>query len=134
VIDKDGNESLDPQAFYDGGALLPFGGHKGYCLSLMIELLGGGLSGGHPSTSSRYLRGNGTVLIVMDPEFFVPRDSFFQDISESKNRIANTARVKPDQPVLLPGDVENLQRQKNQPVIAISSAIWQSILELEKSL
>lgn len=134
VIDKDGNESLDPQAFYDGGALLPFGGHKGYCLSLMIELLGGGLSGGHPSTSSRYLRGNGTVLIVMDPEFFVPRDSFFQDISESKNRIANTARVKPDQPVLLPGDVENLQRQKNQPVIAISSAIWQSILDLERSL
>ena len=134
VIDKNGNESLDPQAFYDGGALLPFGGHKGYCLSLMIELLGGGLSGGHPATSSRYLRGNGTVLIVMNPEFFVPTNSFLQDISESTSRIGETAPVKAEHPVLLPGEVENIQRQRNQPKIAISKAIWESIVELEQSL
>ncbi len=134
VIDKEGRESLEPQAFYDGGALLPFGGHKGYCLSLMIELLGGALSGGHPATSSQYSRGNGTVLIVTDPKFFVSGDEFARDISESVTRIKKTIPVNPTQPVLLPGDVENLQREKNHPQIAISRAIWESILELDKSL
>jgi uncharacterized oxidoreductase len=134
VIDKDGKESLDPQSFYDGGSLLPFGGHKGYCMSLMIELLGGAISGGHPSTSTRFTRGNGTVLIVMDPEFFVPRESFEKDISESISKIRNTPPIKADSPVMLPGDVENFQRRKNQPEITISKAIWESILELEESI
>lgn len=134
VIDKDGRDSDDPQSFYDGGALLPFGGHKGYCLSLMIELLGGALSGGHPATSSRYSRGNGTVLIVMDPEFFVPEADFSQDITESVARIRNTTPTNSAQPVLLPGDVENIQRQKNQPEIVISKVIWESIVELSSTL
>ena len=134
VIDKNGVESLDPNAFYEGGALLPFGGHKGYCMSLMIELLGGALSGGHPATSSRYQRGNGTVLIVMDPEFFVPTDSFAQDIAESAVKIKGATPADPNRPVLLPGDVENLQRGKNQRGISISQAIWESIIELEKQL
>ena len=134
VIDKNGVESLDPNAFYEGGALLPFGGHKGYCMSLMIELLGGALSGGHPATSSRYQRGNGTVLIVMDPEFFVPTDSFAQDIAESAVKIKGATPADPSRPVLLPGDVENLQRAKNQHGISISQAIWESIVELEKQL
>ncbi len=134
VIDKNGVESLDPNAFYEGGALLPFGGHKGYCMSLMIELLGGAISGGHPATSSRYERGNGTVLIVMNPEFFVPADSFAQDIAESAARITSTTPAHENKPVLLPGDVENLQRAKNRGGISISSPIWESIIELEKRL
>lgn len=134
VIDKDGNESLDPNAFYEGGALLPFGGHKGYCMSLMIELLGGAMSGGHPSTSSRYQRGNGTVLIVMDPNFFVPTDSFSQDISESAAKIRAAIPANSSRPVLLPGDVENSERAKNQHGISISQPIWESIIALEAQL
>jgi len=134
VIDKDGNESLDPNAFYDGGALLPFGGHKGYCMSLMIELLGGALSGGHPSTSARYERGNGTVLVVMDPNFFVPKDSFLQDISESAAKIRGATPANSSRPVLLPGDVENQQRAQNQHGISISKPIWDSIISLETQL
>ncbi len=134
VIDKNGIESLDPNAFYEGGALLPFGGHKGYCMSLMIELLGGAISGGHPTTSSRYQRGNGTILIAMNPEFFVPGDSFAQDIAESVAKISRTTPSDISKPVLLPGQIENIQRAKNQGGISISSPIWESIVELEKGL
>ena len=38
AIDKDGNPTTDPHAVAQG-ALLPFGGHKGYALSLMSALL-----------------------------------------------------------------------------------------------
>ncbi len=52
AIDADGNETCDPQAAL-GGALLPLGGygvdnggHKGYGLGLLVDILCGVLSGG----------------------------------------------------------------------------------------
>ena len=45
LVDSDGEPSNDPAAFYDGGALLPFGAHKGSGLSVMIQLVGGALGG-----------------------------------------------------------------------------------------
>jgi len=51
LIDSDGNPSTQPSDFVNGGALLPLGGerisggHKGYCLAAMIDLLCGVLSG-----------------------------------------------------------------------------------------
>lgn len=134
LIDKDGNESNDPADFYSGGALLPFGGHKGYCLSLLIELVGGALSGGHPATSTKYLRGNGTVITAYAPEFFIGDDEFMTDIAQSVTKIKNTKPTNEQNPVLLPGEVETQFRLKNSPEISISAAIWQQIIELEKSL
>ena len=46
VVDAAGRPSLDPADFYAGGALVPFGGHKGYALSVVAELLGRGLAAG----------------------------------------------------------------------------------------
>ena len=46
VVDAQGRPSLDPADFYDGGALVPFGGHKGYALSVVAELIGRGLAAG----------------------------------------------------------------------------------------
>lgn len=44
AIDAEGRPTTDPVAAMQG-ALLPFGGHKGFGLALMIELLGGVLTG-----------------------------------------------------------------------------------------
>jgi L-2-hydroxycarboxylate dehydrogenase (NAD+) len=51
AIDASGSPATDPQAVYDGGALLPLGstrelgGHKGYALAMMVDVLSGVLSG-----------------------------------------------------------------------------------------
>lgn len=130
VIDKEGRESTDPNDFYEGGALLPFGGHKGYCLSLMIELLGGALSGNHPSMNAGYSHGFGTVLLAIDPEKFFGGALFRDEISEATKKIRATTPTKIDQPVLVPGDVENNQRKLNTPSLQISETIWNSVKEL----
>lgn len=130
VIDKEGRESTDPNDFYEGGALLPFGGHKGYCLSLMIELLGGTLSGNHPSMNAGYSHGYGTVLLAIDPEKFFGGALFKDEISEATKKIRATTPTKIDQPVLIPGDVENNQRKLNTLSIQISETIWNSVNEL----
>lgn len=134
VITKDGKPTQDPEAFYQGGALLPFGGHKGYCLNLLVELLGGALSGIHPGMNEGYDHGNGTLLIAMNPDFFVSIDSFESDISEAKRHIKNSAPVDEGAPVLLPGEMEEMARLRNREEIEIPQNIWGEILELETSL
>jgi delta1-piperideine-2-carboxylate reductase len=73
-VDAAGQPTTDPQAVLDGGALLPFGGHKGSALSMMVELLAAGLTGGnfsfefdwsrHPGAQTPW---TGQLLIVIDP-------------------------------------------------------------------
>jgi hydroxycarboxylate dehydrogenase B len=46
ILDKDGNPTTNANDFYNGGMLLPFGGHKGYALAMFVEMLGGAFSPG----------------------------------------------------------------------------------------
>jgi LDH2 family malate/lactate/ureidoglycolate dehydrogenase len=51
AVDSDGRPTTDPESVFQGGALLPvgstreLGGHKGYALALMVDLLSAVLSG-----------------------------------------------------------------------------------------
>jgi len=45
-VDAHGNPTTDPQAVLDGGALLPFGGHKGSSIAMMVEIMAAALTGG----------------------------------------------------------------------------------------
>src|SRR5437762_537863 len=37
IVDKDGRPTTDPNDLDRGGALLPFGGHRGYGFALLVE-------------------------------------------------------------------------------------------------
>ncbi len=73
-VDRHGEPTRDPKAVLDGGALLPFGGHKGSALSMMVELLAAALTGGnfsfdfswagHPGAQTPR---TGQLLIIIDP-------------------------------------------------------------------
>src|SRR5688500_4048156 len=72
LIDERGRPSDDPRyaVVPPLGAILPFGGHKGYGIALACELLGGALSGGgtwHYGESSKQRVLNGMLAIVIDP-------------------------------------------------------------------
>jgi delta1-piperideine-2-carboxylate reductase len=73
-IDRDGQPTTDPNAVLEGGALLPFGGHKGSSLAMMMEILGAALAGSdysfeidwsqHPGAATPH---GGQTYIVIDP-------------------------------------------------------------------
>jgi LDH2 family malate/lactate/ureidoglycolate dehydrogenase len=134
VIDAAGDPATAADAFYAGGALLPFGGHKGYGLSVVIEMLGGALSGNHPGRSPDYRGGNGVVLIALDPDFFVGRSSFLADVEDCATGLRASAPIDPDRPVLLPGDIENQQRERRQDGIPIAGEIWDQLSQLAQRL
>jgi LDH2 family malate/lactate/ureidoglycolate dehydrogenase len=134
VIDQDGRPGTTAEAFYSGGALLPFGGHKGYGLSVMIEMLGGALSGNHPSSAPGYQAGNGAVLLALDAGFFVSQEDFATDVSSCAHAIRNCPPIVAGFPVLLPGDVENQQRERRQAAIPVADAVWRQLAQLAKRL
>lgn len=79
-VDRHGNPTTDPAAVLEG-AMLPFGGHKGSALSLMIELLAGPLIGDLTSVESMtFDEGaeaaplHGELLIAFDPGRFAGGD------------------------------------------------------------
>src|SRR6185295_5466491 len=55
ALDKNGVPTDDPDVAADQGLIQPFGGYKGYGLSLLIDILTGVLSGGGFSTQVRTL-------------------------------------------------------------------------------
>jgi len=134
VVDRDGRPSTDPEAFYDGGALLPFGSHKGYGLSAFIELVGGALSGNHPSLTSRYHTGNGLVVIAIRPGA-LGTATYAADIEDGAAALRAVSPTDPARPVLLPGDVENAAlRQRRAEGMPVSEKIWQELHELRDEL
>ncbi|HKO94957.1 MAG TPA: malate/lactate/ureidoglycolate dehydrogenase [Polyangiaceae bacterium] len=72
LLDNQGKETRDPRyaVVPPFGALLPFGEHKGFGLSLVAELLGGALTGGatcrHPYDGKRRVH-NGMFSVLLDP-------------------------------------------------------------------
>ncbi|HEX9201089.1 MAG TPA: Ldh family oxidoreductase, partial [Acidobacteriaceae bacterium] len=54
LVNKDGKPTTNPADLYDGGAIRTFGEHKGYALSLLVEVIGVILSGAGTPISPGY--------------------------------------------------------------------------------
>src|SRR5260370_26084102 len=98
AVDGEGRATTNPNDMVNGGALLPLGsdrergGHKGYGLAIMVDILGGGLSGANwgPFTPPFALRqeipkrsvghGIGHFFAAMQITGFIDRDAFKRQI------------------------------------------------------
>lgn len=74
ALDQSGAATTDPRAVLDGGALLPFGGHKGGAISVMVEVFAAALTGGRFGFEDAAERppgamtsNAGQVVILIDP-------------------------------------------------------------------
>ncbi len=132
VIDKDGAPSLDPAAFYAGGALLPMGLHKGYGVSVLAELLGGGLSGMAPAITAAYGQGNrggnGFIITAYNIADFVLVETYVAQVNEFYQRVRGSQPAQGAAEVLVPGDPEWISReQRLRDGIPLPEAIWSAI-------
>jgi LDH2 family malate/lactate/ureidoglycolate dehydrogenase len=87
-IDRNGAPTRVARELVDGG-VFPFGGHKGYGLSVAIQALG--LMAG-----ARLRNGDvcdfGYLLIAFDPGLFMPAEEFTADLEELLTRIRGLPR------------------------------------------
>lgn len=118
ILESGDDRSSTPRA--DTGGLLPLGGsteihggHKGYGLALLVELLTAGLSGGLPSKFIP-LASQGICFFFMaiDPALFGVTEEVLSHVAYIVNEYRKTTPIDPNLPVLIPGDKEINARKK----------------------
>ena len=114
IIDPEGNPTDDPRVFYGPppGAILPFGGHKGYALGVLAEVLGGALTGGGCTAPGVTRLSNGMLSIYLDPARFADSDEFQAEVRRFIDFVKDARPATSDGKILMPGDVEALTRQR----------------------
>ncbi len=131
IVDKNGNPSVKPADFYDGGFLLPFGLHKGYSIGLLICLLGG-LSGSFDVEKGTM---GGCFMQVINVNALTPLEEYQQGVRAFLDGIKSIPPAPGFSEVLVPGDFEHRNRvQRLADGIEIPDTIHQQISECAEKL
>jgi uncharacterized oxidoreductase len=138
IIDAEGRPSQDPKAFYANppGAILPFGGHKGYGLSVVTDILAGALTGSgssNPHSTSRMV--NGLLALVLDPERFPAHSEFAGEVRRFIDFVKSSRTTSPDGEILMPGELEERTRARRlKEGIDLDDVTWGQLQEVAAGL
>ncbi|TMH57918.1 MAG: hypothetical protein E6H53_11800 [Betaproteobacteria bacterium] len=112
IIDKHGQPTTEPKDFYDGGALLTVGGHKGSGLSIVTDLLAGAISTGKSSDPADDVLRNNMLSIYIAPQVYDAQGAVAAEIARFAAWVKASPPARSETPVLLPGDVERMTRKE----------------------
>ena len=137
--DLDGSPTTDPGVAL-AGSIVPIGEHKGFGLTLLIEILAG-LLGGSPyfgvtrEEVGEHVRttGIGHFFMAIDPARFMPLASFKQTVAEMVRRTKQSpARVGVEE-IFLPGEIEERRRRERVKTgIPLAPSTVEMLRELER--
>lgn len=106
LIDVHGNPSSDPTALAEGGAIRPFGEHKGYALAFAVELLAGSMVGALAPELRPGEMHNGLLLIVIDPDHLGSHSRFLASVDAVMRDVKASVPAVGFDEVLIPGEPE----------------------------
>jgi LDH2 family malate/lactate/ureidoglycolate dehydrogenase len=114
AVNAEGQQTKNPQDYWDGGALLPLGSepllssYKGYGMAMLVDILSGILTGvGFGSMLSRQDLLVGFFLGAFRIDNFRPVEEFKSMMDEMIRDMKSTERDQHNQPVLIPGQREH---------------------------
>jgi LDH2 family malate/lactate/ureidoglycolate dehydrogenase len=111
AIDQDGNPTTDPAAAL-AGLILPIGGHKGYAISFMIDVLSGVLTGSNFATDvfgpyqAEKRSGCGHLIIVLNIEHFMGLGEFNERVEQLIHRVKGSPLAPGSEEIFYPGEPE----------------------------
>ncbi|HMF19377.1 MAG TPA: malate/lactate/ureidoglycolate dehydrogenase [Gemmataceae bacterium] len=138
IIDPEGKPTNDPKVFYGPppGAILPFGGHKGFGLGMIAEVLAGALTGNgcsNPAKADRLT--NGMLTILLDPVVFQSEKDFVAEVNRFIDYVRSSKKVSPEAEILMPGEIEERNRaRRRREGIELDEKTWGQIVATAKSL
>ena len=151
IIDKDGRDTTNPQDMIDGGAQLPLGseremgGHKGYALASMVDILCCILSGANwgPFAPPFALRqeipkrsvgkGIGHFFGAMQIDGFIDKDEFKKQIDDWIHVFRNTKPAPGTHGPLIPGDPEReAEAIRSEEGIPLLKAVVDDLLDISR--
>jgi uncharacterized oxidoreductase len=137
LIDAEGRPTNDPKLLYGPppGAILPFGGHKGYALGMLAEMLAGALTSGGCSDPAADRLANNMLSIVLAPSFFQTNEAFAQEVRRYIDYVKTCAPATPGGEILVPGEPEERTRAKRlREGIELEATTWDQIVATCRTL
>ncbi len=133
ILDADGKPSTDPQDYFaePRGAILPLGGplgHKGYALSMMVELCAGGLSGQGMASGDPRAPANAFLLTAYNIEHFSDMEFFYEEVEALVGHVKSSRTAPGVAEILLPGEPEfRTERERKRAGISIDDTTWEKV-------
>ena len=135
LIDDQGQPTREPRftVVPPFGALLTFGGHKGFGLALMCELLGGALAAGmtqrdNDASQRRVL--NGMFSVLVDPAALADRAGFEAEAQAFIDWVKASPPRDGYDDVCIAGEPERAKRaQRTAQGVPVDAITWQEILK-----
>ena len=137
LIDAEGASTTNPDDFYGipHASLLPFGGpvsaHKGFGLSIIVDILAGALTGAGCSQSEDARVGNGLFVFVINVASFRGFPGFSAEIARFIGYLKSAKRAAGFDTIRVPGERGwEAQRKREQEGIPIDAETWTQIQAL----
>jgi uncharacterized oxidoreductase len=130
MLNGRGEPSTDPREYYTepAGSLLTAGAHKGYGLSIAIEILGGILSGAGAASGEPSVFRNGTLIVCLDPARFLPLADFHAQVAALMDWVRSAPLAAGAEEILIPGLPEaRMERERRAAGVPIEEATWRQI-------
>lgn len=119
AIDAAGRPTTDPSAAIAGN-ILPIGGHKGYAISVMMDVLSGVLAGSrfltdvHGPYEPDPKSGCGHLFIAINIAAFRPLRAFEADVERMIAQLKSVEPADGAKEIYYPGEIEALQDARNR--------------------
>ena len=141
IIDKYGRNTENPDDLPNGGALLPFGEHKGWGLAFMIEILAGVLTGAGMLRQIPLWFKDLQSPLKIGHCFMAVNIGVFLEINEFKQRLDWIVQEIKSSPVaegftevLVPGEIEGrIEEERSNTGLPVSEEVWKDLTTLSKT-
>jgi LDH2 family malate/lactate/ureidoglycolate dehydrogenase len=141
LVDSEGVPTTNPEFYGNGGALQPMAVHKGYGLSLMIDIISGLLSGGAvtkdiPSWCFDLPAKNraSSAFIAINIGAMTDVEVFNERMDEYIDYVKSTPKAKGAEAIYMPGEIEWERKSKaDQEGIFLPDDVVESLEILSKS-
>ncbi len=133
LINAEGESTPDAEDFYGvpPAAILPLGGiaaHKGFGLSVIVDILAGALTGAGCSRSEDARVGNGLFVLVINVASFRDFPGFSAEIARFIEYLKSAKRAAGVDAIRMPGERGwEEQRKREQDGIPIDAETWAQI-------
>jgi L-2-hydroxycarboxylate dehydrogenase (NAD+) len=153
IVDANGVSSTDPNDLLQGGSLLPLGGvlstggHKGFCLSAIIDIFCGPLSGaawgpfvppflnGDIAPSRQVGMGIGHLFGALSVTTFTTLDSYYKQIDDWIHVMRSSEATADGSGAIIPGDPEHAAAERcEKQGISLQASVVADLNDLAREI
>ena len=141
ATDKEGRPTTDPNVGFNG-FLLPMGGHKGFGLSLLVDILCGVITGGsfQKQLKSMYVypddpSNTAHLMLVINPLFLMDKEQLKERMAEFFATVKQSPMWDEGSEMLLPGEIEyRKENERRSSGIPIPAPLYDELEQIGKDM